>query len=91
MVRVDHDMFYRTLRAGYLLVYEPSALVWHYHRDTYLGLRDQLRDFGRGVYAFWMKTALTDPPMRWRTARFAAFWYLKWFIKGALWPKADAT
>ncbi|MCA9920227.1 MAG: glycosyltransferase [Anaerolineales bacterium] len=77
----DHDMFYRTLRAGYLLVYEPGALIWHYHRATYEELRSQMYDFGRGVYAFWTKTFFADPPMRWRTARFAMLWFVGWFGK----------
>ncbi|MEZ4595048.1 MAG: glycosyltransferase [Chloroflexota bacterium] len=80
----DHDMFYRTVRAGYLLVYEPAALIWHYHRATYEELRRQLYDFGRGVYAFWTKTFFADGPMRWRTATFAALWYGGWFGKRLL-------
>jgi hypothetical protein len=74
-------MFYRTLRAGYLLVYEPQALIWHYHRRELTKLRDQLADFGRGVYAYWTKTFLTDREMRWQTFRFATSWYRQWFIK----------
>jgi len=80
----DHDMFYRTLRAGYVLVYEPAALIWHYHRSAYPQLRDQLYDFGRGVYAFWTKTFFSDAPMRWRTLTFAGLWYGGWFIKRLL-------
>lgn len=80
----DHDMFYRTLRAGYLLVYEPAALIWHYHRSTYKELRSQLHNFGRGVYAFWTKTFFTDAPMRWRTATFAVLWFGDWFGKRLL-------
>lgn len=76
----DHDMFYRTLRSGYTLVYEPDAIVWHYHRRSYAELRRQLKDFGYGVYAFWMKTFWADRQMRWRTLRFALIWYWKWFL-----------
>lgn len=80
----DHDMFYRTLRAGYILVYEPAALIWHYHRPSYEKLRDQLYDFGRGVYAFWTKTFFDDAPMRWRTLTFATLWFGGWFVKRLL-------
>lgn len=80
----DHDMFYRTIRAGYVLVYEPAALIWHYHRPSYDKLRGQLYDFGRGVYAFWTKTFFSDPPMRLRTVLFAAIWYASWFVKRPL-------
>jgi GT2 family glycosyltransferase len=80
----DHDMFYRTLRAGYVVVYEPAALIWHYHRPSYEQLRDQLYDFGCGVYAFWTKTFFSDAPMRWRTLTFAMLWYKEWFIERLL-------
>jgi glycosyltransferase involved in cell wall biosynthesis len=75
----DHDLFYRTIRANYILVYEPRAIIWHYHRSDMTALQRQLRDFGRGVYAFWTKTFLTDSQMRWRTLTFAMSWYLQWF------------
>lgn len=77
----DHDMFYRTLCAGYILVYEPGAMVWHYHRHGLPQLQRQLNDFGRGVYAFWAKTFLDDRVMRWRVLRFALIWYWLWFVK----------
>ena len=80
----DHDMFYRTLRAGFILVYEPAALIWHYHRPSFEKLRGQLYDFGRGVYAFWTKTFFTDAPMRWKTLQFALLWYGGWFGKRLL-------
>jgi GT2 family glycosyltransferase len=95
----DHDMFYRTVRAGYILVYEPEALIWHYHRRELAQLRRQLNDFGRGVYAYWTKVILTDPEMRWRALSFAFIWYLEWFIKRLIfkrylpreWVLAEAT
>ena len=77
----DHDLFYRTLRAGYILVYEPRALIWHYHRRELAELRSQLADFGRGVYAFWAKTFLFDRQMRWPILALAASWYRQWFFK----------
>jgi O-antigen biosynthesis protein len=72
----DLDMFYRTLRGGHVLVYEPRALVWHHHRREEAELRRQLRGFGRGLYAFWTKTMLSDHGMRLRTFEFAVRWYL---------------
>jgi len=76
----DHDLFYRTLRAGYILAYEPQALVWHYHRRDLNGLYRQIQDFGRGVYAFWTKTFLTDSKMRWRAFVFAGIWFITHFL-----------
>lgn len=83
----DHDMFYRTLRAGHVLVYEPAALVWHYHRADYAALRRQMNDFGRGVYAFWAKTLLVDRPMRPYAAAFALIWFVQWFARRLVRPR----
>jgi glycosyltransferase involved in cell wall biosynthesis len=48
----DLDLFHRVLLSGALAGYEPSALVWHFHRRTRADLRRQMRDNGRafGVY-----------------------------------------
>jgi glycosyltransferase involved in cell wall biosynthesis len=76
----DLEMFYRVVRNGYILVYEPQALIWHYHRENWAVLQGQIRDWGRGVYAFWTKVFLTDPKMR--------FWVLQnaltWLVTGNL-------
>ena len=77
----DLDMFYRTLRAGFVLVYEPQALIWHYHRRDVMKLRAQMRDWGRATYAFWAKTALVDRQMRRVTLWLACAWYWKRFVK----------
>src|SRR3954453_20674871 len=42
----DLDMFFRVVRAGHTLAYEPAALVWHRHRRTYRELREQLTNNG---------------------------------------------
>ena len=47
----DHDMFLRILQAGYQIVYEPAALVWHRHRREWAALEDAVRGYGTGVYA----------------------------------------
>jgi glycosyltransferase involved in cell wall biosynthesis len=48
----DLDMFHRVLAVGSEIVYEPSALVLHRHRDNMDALRQQLYDNGKsyGVY-----------------------------------------
>lgn len=60
----DLDVFVRILRSGRTLAYEPSAVVWHHHRDDAAGLRRQLFGYGSGLTAFLSKHA-TDR----RTAR----------------------
>src|SRR5204863_5215777 len=39
-------MFFRIVKEGHLLVYEPRAVVRHRHRRTYAELRSQLTDWG---------------------------------------------
>ncbi|MEG4118542.1 glycosyltransferase [Microcoleus sp. N9_B4] len=51
----DCEMFARILRSGYRIVYEPRALSWHRHRRTWEELRNLLRCYGIGVYAFWTR------------------------------------
>lgn len=47
----DLDMLQRVLEAGGAVLYEPSALVLHEHRETRRQLRRQLFDNGRGYSA----------------------------------------
>lgn len=47
----DHEMFLRILDAGYQIVYEPAALVWHRHRREWSALVNAIRGYGTGVYA----------------------------------------
>lgn len=56
----DHDLFTRVLTAGYRIVYEPGALVWHHHRRDWRSLRKTLQGYGTGVYAVWTKSFLVD-------------------------------
>jgi glycosyltransferase involved in cell wall biosynthesis len=65
----DLDMFYRMIRAGYLIVYEPQALLWHYHRQDYEGLTKQFQGHG-GYYAFLTKIFIYDKAMRWQILAF---------------------
>lgn len=57
----DLDMFFRVLRAGWHLAYQPSAVVWHRHRDDPDALAEQARAYGLGLGAWLTKVAL-DPP-----------------------------
>jgi GT2 family glycosyltransferase len=52
------ELFARILRSGYRMVYEPRALSWHRHRRTWEELRNLLKCYGIGVYAFWTRMFL---------------------------------
>ena len=47
----DLAAFIRVLWAGPKLVYEPGALIFHHHRDTYEALRRQVYGYGVGLSA----------------------------------------
>jgi hypothetical protein len=49
------------LLAGGTVVYQPSAIVRHYHRREYAGLHRQLTGYGRGLTAFYLSTLLRQP------------------------------
>lgn len=53
----DLDMFLRVLVAGYSLVSEPSAIVWHRHRSDNDALLSQARGYGAGLGAVLTKIA----------------------------------
>lgn len=62
----DLDMFTRVILDGRSLVMQPSALVWHRHRDDLAALRVQARGYGTGLGA-WLTKILLRPS----TARIA--------------------
>jgi GT2 family glycosyltransferase len=53
--------FLRVLRAGYSVAYQPAALVWHWHRREYAGLRRQARHYGIGLGAYLTSGVVHDP------------------------------
>jgi glycosyltransferase involved in cell wall biosynthesis len=56
----DADIFSRILFAGYRIVYEPSALNWHRHRQSWAELRRQLYDYGVGIFSFYTRSLLFE-------------------------------
>jgi len=61
----DLDVFIRTILAGHRLVYEPSAIVSHFHRLELSDLTRQMQTWGSGTTAVLTALALRD-----RKARF---------------------
>jgi GT2 family glycosyltransferase len=70
----DIDMFYRVLRAGHPLVYEPRMLVFHKHRRETKDLRRQYWTWGTGFMAFVAKTHATDPDQRPKLRHLVRWW-----------------
>lgn len=76
----DLDIFYRVIRAGYTLVYEPEYLVFHQHRWEYEKLQRQYWSWGLGFMAFVIKAYKTDPPQR-SKLRGIILWWVKYQLK----------
>jgi glycosyltransferase involved in cell wall biosynthesis len=60
----DTYLFYKILKAGYTIVYEPNAFVWHQHRREMPELRRQLYDYSKGHVAYNLTTLLRDHDLR---------------------------
>jgi len=80
----DTEMFFRVLKEGHTLVYEPSALVRHRHRREYSQLRKQLVDNGIGLYSYLVRAALAYPDVRRAAIWFGTWWFLYWNIRRLL-------
>lgn len=70
----DLDIFYRVIRHGRAIVYEPGCLVFHEHRRTLAALRAQFWSWGIGFAAFVAKSRRSDPAMRSRFNRLIVWW-----------------
>ncbi len=85
----DLEFFFRVLREGFTLVYEPRAVVWHHHRRTIDDLLAQLRAWGTGFWAYMHHSRRRYPDEATAFRRFGRWWYVS-FIGGKLWRAAVA-
>ena len=53
--------FTRTLLARHTIVYQPTALVFHYHRETLAELKTQLHNYSIGTTAYYTALILWSP------------------------------
>jgi GT2 family glycosyltransferase len=60
----DTYLFYRILKQDHTLVYDPSAWVWHRHRDTMESLRQQLFAYSKGHVAYHLTTLMREGDRR---------------------------
>jgi glycosyltransferase involved in cell wall biosynthesis len=56
----DTYLFYRILKAGHTIVYEPPAWVWHRHRSDMAALEHQIYSYSKGHVAYHLTTLLRD-------------------------------
>ncbi len=79
----DLDIFYRTLRTGRMLVYEPQAAVFHEHRRATSALSRQYGTWGLGLMAFIAKIWRSDRAMRPAQGRLVIWWFV-WMLRRLL-------
>jgi glycosyltransferase involved in cell wall biosynthesis len=60
----DTYLFYKVLKNGYTLVYNPAAFLWHKHRYSKKALRRQLYNYSKGHVAYHLTTLLRDRDLR---------------------------
>lgn len=72
----DLDIFYRVLRSGRKIVYEPGAAVFHEHRGTMSQLRRQYWSWGLGFMSFLTKARRTDAALRTRQQAMLRWWFV---------------
>jgi len=60
----DTYLFYRILKAGHTIAYDPTAWVWHRHRRDAPALRRQIYAYSKGHVAYHLTTLLRDGDRR---------------------------
>jgi O-antigen biosynthesis protein len=60
----DTYLFYKVIKAGYTILYEPSAYVWHRHRQTMATLRKQIYNYSKGHVSYHLRTLVWDQDLR---------------------------
>jgi glycosyltransferase involved in cell wall biosynthesis len=82
----DLDIFYRIIRAGHTLVYEPGFMVFHEHRESESALRRQYYTWGLGFMAFVEKNYRSEPDQRRQFRR-----TIQWWIRDEIWQMGQAV
>lgn len=77
----DLEMFFRVIKEGYTLVYEPCAVVKHRHRREYSKLKIQLANNGIGFYSHLVRTYLHYKEERFQVLKLGVYWLFVWNIK----------
>jgi GT2 family glycosyltransferase len=77
----DLDIFFRVLKAGHTLVYEPAAIVRHRHRRDRSGLKAQLANNGVGFYSYLVASARRFTSERIPMLRLGLWWFWWWNVR----------
>ena len=60
---VDSEVLLRSVLLGHRLVYQPTAIVYHEHRQDYEALKRQVFSYGTGLSAYLLKTLWANPKL----------------------------
>jgi glycosyltransferase involved in cell wall biosynthesis len=77
----DLDMFFRVLKFGHTLVYEPAAMVRHRHRQDFEHLHTQIANNGIGFYSHLVRNAIEFSEERVGMMKLAWWWMREWNIR----------
>jgi GT2 family glycosyltransferase len=72
----DLDIFYRVLRNGRTMVYEPGYAVYHEHRESLAQLRRQYWTWGLGFMSFLTKSRRSDAALKSKQDAIIRWWLL---------------
>ena len=72
----DLDIFYRVLRSGRTMAYEPRYAVYHEHRESIPQLRRQYWTWGLGFMAFLAKSRRCDSALKDKQNAIIQWWLL---------------
>jgi len=78
----DIEFFYRTVAAGFVLRYEPAALMRHVHRRDGASFRRLVYNNGRSFAAYLLTIMRNEPHRRIAVLRFALrSWIWAWLLR----------
>ncbi len=60
----DIEIFFRVMRHGHKIVYEPAAAIRHDHPEEYTDLQHRMYNWGRGYISYLLQIAITDKVYR---------------------------
>jgi cellulose synthase/poly-beta-1,6-N-acetylglucosamine synthase-like glycosyltransferase len=80
------DAFFRLLRSGHKIVYEPTAAIRQDHPETYAGLQRRMYDCGREYISYLLHVAASDHEYR-RAAREDITNWFSYQGRQRLWPQ----
>ncbi|MEO6327690.1 MAG: glycosyltransferase family 2 protein [Ginsengibacter sp.] len=77
----DLEMFFRILKEGHTLVYEPAAFVRHRHRRNYNELRNQITNNSKGFLSYCARSLHAYPDERSSFYKLWSWWIRKWILR----------